>query len=502
VPAGAAGERPKTVPIREKRAEPATVARGADRRNCVCCRSVFEVHKRAAYRGGMPLRAVVVALLLATVATAGSTAALDRWPQFRGPNAGVVADDPALPETWSATEHIRWRAEVPGLGWSSPVVWDDHVFVTSVVTEGGSGAPKPGFYAPGAVLNTSTAVHRWLVHDVDFRTGALRWSRELHQAPPSGPKHLKNSYASETPVTDGERVYVYLGSLGLFAFDLSGKPVWAVRIGPFTTRNGWGTAASPVLHRGRLYVVNDNDDQSFIAAFDAQTGRELWRTNRAEGTNWSTPFVWEHPGRTEIVTAGTDRVRSYDLDGRELWTLTGMSSITIPTPFAQGGLLYISSGYVGDPLRPTYAIRPVASGDITPAKGATTSEFVVWSAPNIAPYNPTPIVYLGTLYTLLDRGFFTAHDAKTGKEIYGRQRITTEAAGFTASPWAYNGKIFALSEDGDTYVIQAGPEFKLLGRNSLGEMTLATPAIVQDSVVIRTHSRLYRVATRSTSGVN
>jgi outer membrane protein assembly factor BamB len=494
VPAGATGERLKTGPIREKRAEPATVGRGADRRNCACWRSVFEVRKRAAYRGGMPLRAVLVALLLVIVSTAGSTAAPDRWPQFRGPNAGVVADDPTLPERWSATDNVRWRAEVPGLGWSSPVVWDDHVFVTSVVAEGGSGAPKPGFYAPGAVLNTSTAVHRWLVHDVDFRTGALRWSRELQQAPPSGPKHLKNSYASETPVTDGERVYVYLGSLGLFAFDLSGKPVWAVRLGPFTTRNGWGTAASPVLHRGRLYVVNDNDDQSFIAAFDARTGRELWRTNRDEGTNWSTPFVWEHPGRTEIVTAGTDRVRSYDLDGRELWTLTGMSSITIPTPFGQDGLLYISSGYVGDPLRPTYAIRPGARGDVTPAKGATTSEFVVWSAANIAPYNPTPIVYRGTLYTLLDRGFFTAHDAKTGKELYGRQRITTEAAGFTASPWAYNGKIFALSEDGDTYVIQAGPEFKVLGKNSLGDMALATPAIVQDSVVIRTHSTLYRIA--------
>ncbi len=151
-------------------------------------------------------RAVVVTLVLAVAVTGGSTAAPDRWPQFRGPNAGVVADDPALPETWSVTEGVRWRADVPGLGWSSPVVWGDHVFVTSVVVEGGSGAPKPGFYAPGAVLNTSTAVHRWLVHDIDFRTGALRWTRELHQAPPAGPKHLKNSYASETPATDGQRV--------------------------------------------------------------------------------------------------------------------------------------------------------------------------------------------------------------------------------------------------------------------------------------------------------
>jgi outer membrane protein assembly factor BamB len=439
-------------------------------------------------------RVLVVLIVVACTAATNGAAAPPHWPQFRGLNAGVVADDPSLPETWSATEHVRWRADVPGLGWSSPVVWGDHVFVTSVIAAGGDTAPKPGFYAPGAVLTTSTAVHRWMVHDIDFRTGALRWSRELHQSVPTGPKHLKNSYASETPVTDGERIYVYLGDLGLFALDLTGTPVWSVRLGPFATRNGWGSAASPALHRGRLYIVNDNDSQSFIAAFDARTGRELWRVKRDEGTNWSTPFVWEHGGRTEIVTAGTGRVRSYDLDGRELWTLSGMSTITIPTPFAADGLLYVSSGYVGDALRPTYAIRPGASGDITPAKGETTSSFVVWSVANIAPYNPTPIVYQGRLYTLLDRGFFTCHDAKTGKEIYGRQRIAMDASGFTASPWAYNGKIFAMSEDGDTYVVQAGSEFKVIGKNTIGEMALATPAIVQDSVVIRTHAGLYRFA--------
>jgi len=442
----------------------------------------------------MTTRLAAVVIVSGLTAVSGRAAAPANWPQFRGEHAGVIADDASLPETWTTTEHVRWRADVPGLGWSSPVVWGGHVFVTSVVAAGQDSAPKPGFYAPGAVLTTSTAVHRWMVHDVDFRTGAVRWSRELHQSVPAGPKHLKNSYASETPVTDGERVYVYLGGLGLFALDMSGKPVWSVRFGPFTTRNGWGSAASPVLHRGRVYVVNDNDEQSFIAAFDARTGREIWRVKRDEGTNWSTPFVWEHVGRTEIVTAGTDRVRSYDLDGRELWTLTGMSTITIPTPFAADGLLYISSGYVGDPLRPTYAIRPGASGDITPAKGESASPFVVWSIANIAPYNPTPIVYQGYLYTLLDRGFFTCHDAKSGKEIYGRQRIAMDASGFTASPWAYNGKIFVMSEDGDTYVIQAGRDFKVLGKNSLGEMALATPAIVQDSVVIRTHARLYRIA--------
>ena len=234
-----------------------------------------------------------------------------------------------------------------------------------------------------------------------------------------------------------------------------------------------------------------------MAAYDKRTGAEAWRVNRAEGTNWSSPFVWEHALRTEIVTSGSDRVRSYDLSGKLLWELSGMSTISIPTPFARFGLLYISSGYIGDALRPAYVLRPGASGDISLKTGETTNQFIAWSSPTGAPYNPTPIVYGDAYYTLFDRGFFTSHDARTGKEIYGRQRITGEASGFTASPWAYNGKIFAMSEEGDTYIIQAGPEFKVLGKNPLNEMTLATPAVSRGSLIIRTASKLYRIATKT-----
>ena len=416
----------------------------------------------------------------------------DHWPQFRGPSAGVAENDPALPDRWGAAENIVWTLDVPGAGWSSPVVWGDHVFVTTVISSGPSEAPKPGLYF-GGERPASTAPHRWMVHDVDFATGRMRWSKEVRNGVPAGPRHLKNSYASETPVTDGERVYAYFGNVGLFVFDMRGTPVWSKPMGPFKTRYGWGTAASPVLHRDRIYIVNDNDDQSFLAAYDKRTGAEAWRVDRAEGTNWATPFVWEHDGRAEIVTSGSDRVRSYDLTGKLLWELKGMSSISIPTPFERHGLLFISSGYVGDALRPAYAIRPGASGDISLKPGETTNAFIAWSAPTLAPYNPTPLVYGDYYYTLFDRGFFTCHDARTGKEIYGRQRIAVDASGFTTSPWAYNGKIFVMSEDGDTYVIQAGPEFKVLGKNSLGEMTLATPAVSRGSLIIRTASKLYRV---------
>ena len=186
--------------------------------------------------------------------------------------------------------------------------------------------------------------------------------------------------------------------------------------------------------------------------------------------------MWQNDLRTEIITSGSDRVRSYDLSGKLLWEFSGMSTISIPTPFERFGLLYISSGYIADALRPAYAIRPGASGDISLKPGETSNAHIVWSSPTAAPYNPTPIIYGDTYYTLFDRGFFTSHEARTGKEIYARQRITSEASGFTSSPWAYNGKIFAMSEEGDAYVIQAGSEFKVLGKNSLNEMTLATPA--------------------------
>ena len=210
---------------------------------------------------------------------------------------------------------------------------------------------------------------------------------------PLQPVHQKNSYASETPVTDGERVYVYLGYVGLFAFDMTGKPVWSKPMPALKMRMGWGSAASPVLHNGRLYIVNDNEERSFVAAFDAKTGDELWRTEReGEASNWSTPFVWQNELRTEIVTTGSKKVRSYDTNGKLLWELTGMTSIHAVTPFASHGLLFVSSGYFPDPKRPTYAIKPGASGDISLKGEERSNAFVAWSHPTLAPAYPSPLV--------------------------------------------------------------------------------------------------------------
>jgi hypothetical protein len=441
------------------------------------------------------IRRLILVLACAAAARAGAVAADRNWPQFRGAHAGVVADDPALPDTWSATQNVVWKTEVPGVGWSSPIVWGDHVFITAAIN---TGAPEPFKAGPlrGTDVMTPAAPYKWVVYDVDFQSGRIRWQKEVRNAMPADGKHIKNSYASETPVTDGERVYVYFANVGLFAFDLTGQPVWSQPMPEVKYRSGWGSAGSPVLYKERLYLVNDNDTQSFIAAYDRRTGREVWHVTRDEGTNWTTPFVWENDRRTEIVTSGSGKVRSYDLDGKLLWELTGMSTINIPTPFAAHGLLFINSGYVADALRPVYAIRPGASGDISLKADQTANQFIAWSHPTLGSYNPSSLVYGDYYYTLHDRGFLTANDAATGREIYPRQRISAEASGFSASPWAYNGRIFALSEDGDTFVIQAGPAFKVLGKNSLDERALATPAVVNDSLIIRTASKLYRIARR------
>jgi outer membrane protein assembly factor BamB len=415
-----------------------------------------------------------------------------QWPQFRGPGSTGVADDPALPDKWSQTENVAWKTAIPGVGWSSPIIWGDRIFVTTVISSADVEKPKKGLYF-GGERKAPTDEHRWMVYAVDFATGKIVWEREAHRGVP-GPRHLKNSYASETPVTDGERVYVYFGNVGLFCYDFSGKLLWSNAAKPVATRYGWGTAASPVLERGRLYLVHDNDDHSFLEALDAKTGKTIWAVDRDEKTNWATPYIWEHDGKKEIVTPGTGRVRSYDLDGKLLWEFGGMSSISIPTPFSSHGLLYVSSGYVNDQVRPVYAIKPGAHGDISLAKDQTTSPAIAWYLPQGGPYNPSPLVYGDYYYTLLDQGFLTCHDASTGKLIYGKQRMDREAGAFTASPWAANGKIFLLSEDGDTFVVEAGPEYKLIGKNSLDEMCMATPAIARGSLVIRTASNLYRIA--------
>lgn len=434
----------------------------------------------------------IVAALVAGLSPAAVSASDDSWPQFLGPGSRAISTNPNLPDRWSATENVAWKTPIPGRGWSSPIAWGDRVFVTTVVGGDDDELPKKGLYFGGERPDAPPAEHQWKVLCLDLASGKVLWERIVQHGDSLGPKHSKNSYASETPVTDGERVYAYFGNLGVFCFDMEGRPVWSKKLEPHATRNGWGTAASAVLYRDRLYLVNDNEEQSYLLALDMRTGKEAWRVDRDEKSNWSTPYVWENEKQTEIVTPGTGNVRAYGLDGKLLWWFKGMSTITIATPYADHGLLYVSSGFVADKRRPLYAIRPVAKGDISLAKDQTASEMIAWSNPTAAPYNPTSLVYEGRLYVLCDRGMIAAFDAKTGKRLYEPQKLP-EGKHFTASPWANNGRIFCLNEDGVTFVVRAGDKFELLGTNKLADddMCMATPAMIGDRLLIRTSARIY-----------
>jgi outer membrane protein assembly factor BamB len=372
------------------------------------------------------------------------------------------------------------------------VVWGNHLFLTTVVNTGESEAPKKGLYFGGDRPLPPGSIHQWKVLCLDLETGDVRWERQVHEGKPKSSIHVKSSYASETPITDGERVYCCFGNVGIFCFDFAGNEQWRHELPALPTRFGWGTAASPVLHEGRLYYCNDNDKESYLLALDARTGKEVWKIPREEKSNWATPFVWKNEQRTEIVTPGSGGVRSYDLDGKLLWTLKGMSSITIATPFEANGLLFVSSGYVMDQKRPVYAIKPGAKGDISLTEGRTSNEFIAWSQPKGAPYNPSTLVEDNRLYVLYDRGLIGCFDARYGQELYSPQRLPDGRA-FTSSPWAAGGKVFCLNEDGVTFVLKAGDTFELLHTNALADddMGMATPAIVGDRLVIRTAARVY-----------
>ena len=430
-----------------------------------------------------------------------------------------------MAESWSKTENIAWQAEIPGRGWSSPIVTGGKVFLTTVTTEGNSKKPQVGTdYSNQYVaelmkqglkekeviekvterdieLPAEVTVHYFL-YCLDFKTGKVNWKREFFGGHPPGGRHRKNSFSSETPVTDGKLIYVYAANLGLYAYKLNGDKAWTTPMEALPIYLDFGTGGSAALHGNRIVIVNDNEKQQFIAAFDKRTGNELWRTNRdllpvtpgARRSGWATPFVWVHELRTELVTIGPGTAVSYDLEGKELWRLGGMGMSPIPTPFTQDGLLFVNGGSGGI----LAAVRPGASGDISLAKDARSNEFVAWSEPRAGTYLPTPVAYDGGVYVLTEKGILSRFDSRTGRLSY-KSRLDVDAGFFTSSPWAYNGKVFCLSEEGKTFVVEAGGTFKLLHTNVLDEMAQATPAIVGDRLLLRTESKLYSIAAKGST---
>jgi len=462
-----------------------------------------------------------VTLVLLTAGPLLAAPPPDSWPGFRGLRMDGLATDAVLPTSWSRTDRVAWVSEVPGRGWSSPIVWGDTVFVSSAISSKPFKQPSPGIYGNDYVAelqaqglsmdeimrrvqardnetSEESGEVRYMLYAFDAATGSLKWEREAHKAPPFKGRHRKNTFASETPVTDGERVYAYFGqNVGLFAFELDGTPVWSRTWPPQPIYLDFGTASSPLLHDGRIYLVQDSQEQSFFTAVDARTGAELWRREREPRpsimkSSWATPYAWTNHVRTEIVTIGQGMVISYDLDGQELWRLRGVGHSS-PSPLAIGGLLYLGTGAQnGDARRPFFAIRPGASGDITLSADDTSNAFVAWMHPRASGYTPSPAIHDGRVYLVHDTGIMTVLRAETGEEIY-KARLGGVGHTFSASPIVAGGRIYFPDEEGVTIVIEAGDTYKEVAQNDLGELTLASPAVVGNALFIRTEKKLYKI---------
>lgn len=415
------------------------------------------------------------------------------WPTFRGPGARGVAEKQNLPVTWDVAsgKNIAWKTEIPGLGLSSPIVWGSHVFLTTAV----SSNPNMVFEATlkGELdRRQDEAVQEFRVLALDKKTGKVVWNVLAGKTKPRVLRHPHNSYASPTPVTDGKYLVAFFGSEGLFCFDLKGKLIWkkdlgALDQGAFDLPDyQWGSASSPVLWQGKVYLQVDMHMGSFMAAFDAATGRELWRTARDSKPSWATPTIVEGPKRTELVANGVEFVAGYDAEtGEELWRVKGTSMISVPTPFVANGLIYVFSGYSRN-IRRSYAIRPGATGDITGSKDA-----IAWMREE-APYLSTPVIVGDQLFTYSTRGgIMASYNATTGATLY-QQRLGMGTPA-SASMVAADGVVYAANEDGEVYVFKPGPKYEQLAVNPMGETVMATPAISDGTLFIRGARHLFAV---------
>jgi outer membrane protein assembly factor BamB len=428
--------------------------------------------------------ALLVFLSLTTIGSAAN------WPQWRGPDGSGISNEKNLPAEWSPTKNIKWKTPIAGRGHSSPIVWGKYVFLTTAVEgEAVSGAKAAKHLIDGKEWVHPDSIgadrkHTFKVVALNRDSGKILWETVAWEGTPYDNRHRKSSYAASTPTTDGKMVYAFFGTEGLYAYDYNGKLAWKAQLGNLATL-GMGTAASPILYENLVIVQcdEDNGEASFIVALDKKTGKEAWRTPRTKiQVSWSTPLLVRTPKRAELIASGTEYVISYDpATGKELWRHKGLESNAIPSPVANSEMAYLVAGF---PAKITLAIKLGGSGDLT----GTPS--VAWKYAKGTAYVPSPILYGDYLYLTTDRGILTAIDAKTGEVKYEGGRIPIPAT-FTASPVAFEGKILMTSEDGDTFMVKAGPQHQIIGTNSIGEAVYASPAIADGHIFIRGEKNLY-----------
>lgn len=441
---------------------------------------------------------IAIQILLATTLSA-YPADKGNWPSFRGDHASGVAEGQNLPDRWDGQKrtNVKWKASIPGLAHSSPVVWGDRVFVTTAISSRGNDSFRHGLYGDGDA-SEDRSVHQWKVFALDKNTGKILWERVAFEGVPREKRHIKASYANSTPATDGRYVVVFFGSQGLYAFDMKGRPVWKKDLGVLNAgaydvpSYEWGTASSPIIYNDLVIVQCDTQNDDFLLAVDIKTGKTVWQTKREEFPSWGTPTIYPGKQRVELITNASNFICGYDpATGKELWRLGGSSKITAPTPVFSNDLIVVASGR--RPEAPIFVIRAGASGDITLEKGKSSSPHVAWSKQARGSYMPTPLIYGGHLYVLANQGVLDCYDLKTGAEIY-RERLPHQGGGFSASPVAADGKIYLSGEDGDIFVVRAGPKFELLSTNAMGELLMATPAISSGVMFVRTQHHLFAIS--------
>jgi len=451
------------------------------------------------------------------------------WPQFRGSDGNMTVNVKNLPEKWSNDTNVLWTYEMSGSGWSSPVVWGDRIYISSAYAEkkstpdnqgagpmpgAGQAPPPPPGQGPGGMpaggqmppagarpmpaagfqMPEDTSykhdIYRWELTCIDLNTGKEIWKQVAHTGSPKTGSHAGNGYASETPVTDGERIYVYYGMIGLFCYDMDGKLLWSKDLGAYKTNNSFGTGSSPILYEGVLYIQVDNEENSFVIALDGITGEEKWKVAREEGTNYSSPFLWQNKVRTELVLNGKT-ARSYDpATGKLLWEIQIGKPGTVPSPFGDKDRLYIGcpGGFTGG--GPFFAVTAGASGDITPAAGELTSEGVVWSDSSVMIGNATPALAQGYIYMISSRnGDVSCYKAASGEKMY--QENLGSFATVYISPWVFNNKVYFTDEKGVTKVISAGEKFEIVGQNKLGDKFWAPIAVAKNAYIFKGEKKLF-----------
>jgi outer membrane protein assembly factor BamB len=453
----------------------------------------------------LPYAAVALA---ATVPQALSSVLKPRpgidWPQFRGIRASGIDDRHPAPVAWDVAKKdgVVWKTPIPGLGHASPVIWGDGLYLATSISSRKDANLKVGLYGDIKPVEDDTP-HEWRIYALHKQTGAVRWQQTVHTGVPKIRRHTKATHANSTLATDGGRIVAFFGSEGLHAFDMNGKKLWTKDLGVLDAGYyvapdaQWETGSSPILHDGVVVVQADVQKGSFLAAFDARTGRELWRKVRDDVPTWSTPTLHEVNGRAQLLVNGMRHVGAYDFKtGEVIWKLSGGGDIPVPTPVVSDGMVYITNAH--GLMAPVYAIKETATGDVSLKDGATTNDAVAWSYSRGGGYMATPLAYRGLLYVVTYNGVLTAYDAKTGEKKF-TQRLADGTTAFTASPIAADGKVYFASEDGRVFVLKASPSYELVATNDMAESTLATPALSEGVMYWRTQGHVLAVAAAAAS---